>query len=72
MKLIQSIDSGCSFELVLGTHFDKITGKIKLVHKIDLVCDHLKHPKRLITNRESPELSLYTFKSVCRTTLETP
>ena len=73
MKLIQSINSGCSFELVLGTHFDKITGKIKLVHKIDLVCDHLKHPKRLlITNRESPELSLYTFKSVCRTTLETP
>ena len=29
----------------------KVTAKIKLVHKIDLVCDHLKHPKRLlITN----------------------
>ena len=26
----------------------------------------------LITNRKSPELSLFTFKSVCKTTLETP
>ena len=66
----------CCFELVFwhwAHTFIKVTGKIKLVHEIDLVCDCLKHPKRLlITNRESPELSLYTFKSVCRTTLETP
>ena len=51
----------------------KVTGKIKMMHEIDLVCDHLEYPKRLlITNRESPELSRYTFKSVCRATLETP
>ena len=51
----------------------KVRAKIKLVLKIDLVCDHLKHLKRLrITNRKSPDLSLYTFKSACRTTLETP
>ena len=51
----------------------KVTMKIKLVHEVDLVCDHLKHTNRLlVTNRESPELSLYTFKRVCRTTLETP
>ena len=48
------------------------TGKIKLVHEIDLVCDYLKNTKRkLFTNLESPELSLYAFKPVCRTILET-
>ena len=50
----------------------KVTGKIKLVHEIDLVCNHLKNTKReLVTNLESPELSLYAFKPVCRTILET-
>ena len=50
----------------------KVTGKIKLVHEIDLVCDHLKNTKRkLFTNLESPELSLYAFKPVCRTIFET-
>ena len=44
-----------------------------MVHEIDLVCDHIKHSKTfLITNRESSDLSLCTFKSVCRTTLDTP
>ena len=50
----------------------KVTGKVLFVHGIDLVCDHLKNTKRtLVTNLESPELSLYAFKSVCRTILET-
>ena len=49
----------------------KITRKVKLVYEIDLVCDHLRNTKRkLLTNLESPELSLYAFKSVCRTVLE--
>ena len=51
----------------------RVTGKIKLVHEIDHVCDYLKHRKRfLITSRESPDPYLCTFKSVYRTTLETP
>ena len=51
----------------------QVTAKIKLVHKIYHVCDHLKHPKRLLnTNWELPDLLLYTFKLVFRTTLETP
>ena len=50
----------------------KVTGKIPLVHEIDLVCDYLKNTKRkLVISLESPELSLYAFKSVCRTILET-
>ena len=49
----------------------KVTGKVKLVHEIDFVCDHLKNTKRkLVTNVESPEVSLYAFKSVHRTILE--
>ena len=51
----------------------KFRGKIELVHEIDLVSDHLEYTIRLlVTNQESPELSLYTFKRVCRTTFETP
>ena len=51
----------------------KVIEKIKLLHKKDLVCDNLKHPKGLlIANWETLDLSLYTFKSVCRITLETP
>ena len=73
MKLIQSINSVCCFELVLGTDFDKRYRENQILLERDLVCDHLKYPKRLLmTNQESPELFLYTFKSVCRTTLETP
>ena len=50
----------------------KVTGKVKLVYEIELVCDHLKNTKRKsVTNLESRELSLYTFKLVCRTILET-
>ena len=50
----------------------KVTGKIKLLHEIDLVCDLLKNTKRkLVTNLESPELSLNAFKPVCRIILET-
>ena len=49
----------------------KLRGKIKLVHEIDLVSDHLKYTNRLsVTNQESPELCLYTFKRVCRTTFQ--
>ena len=45
-----------------------IRGKIKLVHEVDLVCDHLHNTKRLwVTNREPPELSQYRFKRVWRT-----
>ena len=48
----------------------KVTGIIKLVHEIGLACDH---QEMLITNQESLELFfLYTFKPMCRTTLETP
>ena len=44
----------------------KVTEKAPLVHEIDVVCDHLKNTKRkLVTSLESPELSLYAFKSVC-------
>ena len=50
----------------------KVTGRINLVYEIDLICDHLNNTKRkLVTNLESPELSLYAFKPVCRTILET-
>ena len=50
----------------------KVIGKIKLVHEVDLVCDHLKNTKiKLVTNLEFPELSLYAFKRVCSTILET-
>ena len=49
----------------------KFRGKIELVHEIDLVSDHLEYTIRLlVTNQESPELSLYTFKRVCRTTFQ--
>ena len=44
----------------------KIRGTIELVHKIDLT------NRLLVTNQESPELSLYIFKLMCRTTFETP
>ena len=53
----------------------RVIANIKLVLKKYPVCDHLKRRKGLlITNRESPglSLSLYTVNSVCRTTLETP
>ena len=75
MKLTQSINSACCFDTWYLVHtLIKVTGKIKLVHEIDAcVCDHLKHSKRLLVrNRESPELSLYAFNSMSRTTLEVP
>ena len=54
-----------------ATTLIKVTGKIKLVHEIDLICDHSKKTKtKLVTNLKSPELSLYAFKPVCRTILE--
>ena len=50
----------------------KITGKIKLMHELDLVYDHLYHSNRLlVTNQEPPELCPYTIKPVNRTTFET-
>ena len=50
----------------------KVIAKIKLVHEVDLVCNHLKNTKiKLVTNLESPELPLYAFKPVCRTIFET-
>ena len=50
----------------------KVTGKIKLVHEIDLVCDHLWNTKKkLVTNLESCKLSLYAFKAVCISIFET-
>ena len=65
--LSQSINSAYCFEHT----FIKVTGKIKFVHEIGLVCDHLQHIKRLlVTNQESLELFLYTFKQICRTTFE--
>ena len=60
------------FWVGIGYTLIKFTGKIKLVYEVDLVCDHLWYTKTLlVTNWEPPELSLYTFKPVCRTTLET-
>ena len=32
----------------------KVTEAIKLVHKIDVVGDHLSTPKNLVTNQEPP------------------
>ena len=50
----------------------KVTGIIKLVHEIDLVCDHLQNTNRnLVTNLQYRELSLYVFKSVWRIIFET-
>ena len=55
----------------IGHTLIKVKGKIKFVYEIDLVCDHLLHNKKLfVTNRGPPELSLYIFKPVCRTTSE--
>ena len=59
MKLIHSINSEVQY--ILGTHFDKSYRENQIVAWIGLVCDYLKHPKRLlITNRESPETTLET------------
>ena len=59
----------CCFEHTLI----KVTGKIKVLHEIGLVYDHLERIKRLlVTNQESLELSLDTFKPMCGTTFETP
>ena len=44
---------------------------MKLVHEVDLVCDYIT-PRDWVANWESPELSLYTFKPVYRTTFKTP
>ena len=42
------------------------------MHKIYIVCGHLYNTNRkLVINLQSPELSLYAFKAVCRTYLET-
>ena len=74
MKLIQSINSARCFELVLGTHFDKSYRENQTDAENRSCFWPLKAPPKrlLITIQESPELSIYTFKSVCRTTLETP
>ena len=49
----------------------KFRGKIELVHEIDFVSDHLQYTNRLsVLNQESPELSLYKFKRVCRATFQ--
>ena len=59
MKLIHFFNSAVQY--ILGTHFDKSYREFKLVREIGLVCDYLRHPKRLlITNRESPETTLET------------
>ena len=54
-------------------HFDKRyrEGKSELVHKVDLVCDNIT-PRDWVTNQEPPELPLYTFKPVWRTTFKSP
>ena len=41
------------------------------MHEVDLACDYIT-PRDWVTNQESPELSLYTFKPVCWTTFKTP
>ena len=43
---------------------------MKLVHEVDLVCDYIT-PRDWVTNWEPPELPLYTFKAVWRTTFKT-
>ena len=65
-----------SLHVVLNSYWGhtliKVIGKIKLVHEINLVCDHLKNMKiKLVTNLEPPELSLYAFKPVWITIFET-
>ena len=60
------------FWIGIGHTLIKVTENIKLVYEVDLVCDHLWHTNRLLaTNWEALELSLYTFKPVCKTTFET-
>ena len=59
------------FWLGIGHTLIKFKGKIELVHEIDLASDHVSYTNRLlVTNQESPELSLYPFKRVCRTTFQ--
>ena len=44
-----------------------------MLQELDLVSDHLEYINTLlVTNQESPELSLYTFKWVRKTIFETP
>ena len=48
------------FLISTGHTFIKVTETVKLVHEIDVVCDHLKHTKKLlVTNREPPELYIH-------------
>ena len=58
------------FWIGIGTLRSKLfRANMKLVHEVDLVCDHLYNIKRLwVTNREPPELCQYRFKRVWRTT----
>ena len=42
-----------------------------MVHELDLVCDYIA-PRDWVTNREPPELYLYTFKPVWKTTFKNP
>ena len=44
---------------------------IKLVPGIDLVCGQLERTKKIfVTNLQSPQICVYTLKSVCRCTFQ--
>ena len=67
MKLAQSINNTSCFELLLGKHFDESYKENQSGAWNRSYLWLLEAPER---NWESPELSVHTFKSVCRTTLE--
>ena len=77
LTLSSSLYSGISFIAIhqqcilfwtgIGHTLIEVRREIKLVHEIDLVCDHLQHTKRLsIKNWELPELLfLYIHLNQC-------
>ena len=58
--------------MLFGISTCHVKGKIKLLAQIDLPCDHLYFttPGKVATNLQTPKLSLFTFKVVCRTSFQ--
>ena len=61
------------FLISISHSFINVKEKIKLVPKIDLVCNQLLDTEKLfVTNRKPFQLFIYTFKPVCRYTFKYP
>ena len=58
--------------MLFGISTSHVKGKIKLLAQIDLACYHLYFttPGKVATNLQTPKLSLFTFKVVCRTSFQ--